>query len=99
LNGGIQEEAWIGKKVNYSFMNTFGCEDFFHIYKENRTKLEAKSKKCTFIGYIVNDFGYRLWDYENHKIIRSRYVIFNGHVQRLVARKEIGKGKHKIQSA
>ena len=30
-----------------------------------------------FIGYGVNDFGYRLYDYENHKIIRSRYVIFN----------------------
>jgi hypothetical protein len=58
-------------------LNTFGCEAFVHIDKENRTKLEAKSKKCTFIGYGVNDFGYRLGDYENHKIIRSRYFIFN----------------------
>jgi hypothetical protein len=33
---------------------------FVHIDKENRTNLEAKSKKCTFIGYGVNDFGYRL---------------------------------------
>ena len=66
-----------GKKVNYSFLKTFGCEAFVHINKENRTKLEAKSKKCTFIEYGVNDFGYRLYDYENHKIIRSRDVIFN----------------------
>ena len=65
------------KKVNYSFLKTFGCEAFVHIDKENRTKLEAKSKKCTFIGYGVNDFGYRLWDYENNKIIRSRDAIFN----------------------
>jgi hypothetical protein len=77
LDGGIPEEAWTGKKVNYSFLKTFGCEAFVHIDKENRTKLEEKSKKCTFIGYGVNDFGYRLWDYENHKIIRSRDVIFN----------------------
>jgi hypothetical protein len=48
-------------------LNTFGCESFVHIDKENRTKLEAKSKKCTFIGYSVNDFGYLLWDYENKK--------------------------------
>jgi hypothetical protein len=41
----------------------------FHIDKENRRNLEAKSKKCTFIGYSVNDFGYRLWDYENKKIL------------------------------
>jgi hypothetical protein len=77
LYGVILEEAWIGKRVIYSFLKTFGCEAFVHIDKENRTKLEAKSKKCTFIGYNVNDFGYHLWDYENHKIIRSRDVVFN----------------------
>ena len=46
-------------------MRNFGYEAFVHIDKENRTKLEAKSKKCIFIGYGVDDFGYRLWDYEN----------------------------------
>ena len=39
--------------------------------------LRAKSKKCTFIGYGVDDFGYRLWDLKNCKIIRSRDVVFN----------------------
>jgi hypothetical protein len=77
LDGRILEEAWTGKKVNYFFFNTFGCETFVHIDKENRTKLEEKSKKCTYMGYSVNDFDYHLWDYENHKIIRSRDVIFN----------------------
>jgi hypothetical protein len=77
LDGGIPKEEWIGKKVNYSILKTFGCESFVHIDKKNRTKLEEKFKKCTFIGCSVNDFGYRLWDYENNKIIRSRDVIFN----------------------
>ena len=77
LDGGIPEEAWTGKKVNYSFLKPFVCEAFVYINKENRTKLEEKSKKCTFIGYGVNDFGYRLYDYENHKIIGRRDVIFN----------------------
>jgi hypothetical protein len=77
LDGIISEEEWTRKKVNYSFLKTFGCEAFVHIDKENRNKLEAKSKKCTFIGYGVNDFGYFLWDYENNIIIRSRDVIFN----------------------
>jgi hypothetical protein len=80
LDSRIPEEEWTGKKVNCSFLKTFGCEAFVHIDKENRTKLEAKSKKCTFIGYGVNDFGYCLWDYENNKIIRSRDVIFNENV-------------------
>ena len=74
LDGRIPEEAWTVKKVNYSFLNTFYCETFNHIDKENRTKLETKSKKCTFIGYNVNDFGYHLWDYENKKIIRRCHI-------------------------
>jgi len=80
LDGGIPEEAWTGKKVNYSFLKTFGCESFVHINKENRTKLEAKTKKCTFIGYGVNDFGYHFYDYEKHKMIKRRDVIFNERV-------------------
>ena len=77
LDGGILEEAWTSKKVKYSFLRTFGCEAFVHIDKENKRKLEEKSKKYTFIGYGINDFGYRLYDYERHKIIRSRDVVFN----------------------
>ena len=44
LDGIILEEEWTRKKVNYSFLKTFGCEAFVHINKENRTKREAKSK-------------------------------------------------------
>ena len=58
-------------------MKTFGCEAFVHIDSESRTKLEEQSKKCAFIGYNVNGFGYLLWDYENNKIIRSKDFIFN----------------------
>ena len=29
---------------------------------------------------MVDDFGYRLWDYENHKINRSREVVFNENI-------------------
>ena len=77
FDGGILEEAWTRKKVNYSFLKTFNCEAFVHIDKQNRTKLEQKSKKSTLIRYEVNDFGYHLYDYENYKIIRSRDVLLN----------------------
>ena len=77
LGCGIPQEAWIGKKVSYSFLKTFGCEAFAHIDSENRTKLEAKSKKFIFVGYRINEFGYRIWDFENHKIVKSKDVIFN----------------------
>ena len=32
---------------------------------------------CTFIGCGVDDFGYRLWEFENYKIIRIRDIVFN----------------------
>lgn len=60
LDSGIPKEAWIGKKVNYSFLKTFGCEAFVHVDKENRTKLDFKYQKCTFIGYGIDEYDYRL---------------------------------------
>ena len=41
LDGGILEEEWANKKVNHSFLKTFGCQAFAHINKEYRKKLEA----------------------------------------------------------
>ena len=34
LDGRIPKKAWKSKKVNYSFLNTFGCESFVHIDKK-----------------------------------------------------------------
>ena len=36
-----------------------------------------KSKKCVFVRYGIEEFGYQFWDFENWKIIRSKNVIFN----------------------
>jgi hypothetical protein len=77
LDGGILEEVWIGKRVNYFHLKIFRCEAFVHIPKDNRTKLDNKSMKCIFLGYVDDDFGYRLWDTIKNKVIRSRDVIFN----------------------
>ncbi|KAL2231966.1 UNVERIFIED_CONTAM: Retrovirus-related Pol polyprotein from transposon TNT 1-94 [Sesamum indicum] len=75
LNNRIPEEVWSGKKVDLSFLRTFGCSAY--ILNDDRTKLDAKSIKCTFIGYGTDEFGYRFWDDQNRKIIRSMNVIFN----------------------
>ncbi|KAK3009710.1 hypothetical protein RJ639_013759 [Escallonia herrerae] len=77
LHGGIPEEEWLGKPVNYSFLKVFGCIAYAHIDKEERKKLDSKSQKCVFIGYGGDEYGYCLWDYEHNKIIRSRDVIFD----------------------
>nr|KYP40338.1 Retrovirus-related Pol polyprotein from transposon TNT 1-94 [Cajanus cajan] len=73
----IPEEVWSGKEVKLSHLRVFGCVAYVHISDQGRNKLDPKSKKCTFIGYGEDEFGYRLWDDENKKMIRSRDVIFN----------------------
>nr|CAD1844323.1 unnamed protein product [Ananas comosus var. bracteatus] len=49
---------------------------YVHIPKESRTKLDVKSRKCIFLGYGGNEFGYRLWDPVVRKTIRSQDVVF-----------------------
>ena len=55
----------------------FGCVSYVHVDSNDRDKLDPKSRKCFFIGYGSNEFGYRFWDDESRKIIRERNVIFN----------------------
>ncbi|WCJ44212.1 Retrovirus-related Pol polyprotein from transposon TNT 1-94 [Euphorbia peplus] len=77
LENDIPEEAWSGKQVNLSFLKVFGCDSYVHIAPVERSKLDDKSIKCTFIGYGGDDYGFRFWDSQNKKIIRSRDVVFN----------------------
>ena len=80
MDGKIPEEVWSGKEVNLSHLRVFGCISYVHIDSAKRSKLDAKSNKCVFVGYGGDEFGYRFWDYENRKIIRSKDVIFNENV-------------------
>lgn len=65
------------KEVKLSHLRVFGCTYYVHVDANQRNKLDAKSKKCTFIGYGTDDFGYRFCDHENQKIIKSINVVFN----------------------
>jgi hypothetical protein len=44
LDGRIPEEEWTGKKVNYSFLKTFGCEAFVHIVKKIEQSLRQNPR-------------------------------------------------------
>ena len=76
----LPKEVWSGKEVKSSHLKVFGCVSYVHINFDARSKLDAKSKICFFIGYGDEKFGYRFWDEQNRKIIRSRNVIFNEQV-------------------
>ena len=76
LKGKIPEEVWYRKKASYNHLKVFGCRAFVHIPKDERAKLDAKTKVCIYLGSLKDKFGYRLWDPVNKKIVRSRDVVF-----------------------
>jgi hypothetical protein len=76
LNGDVPNRFWTGNDVSYNHLMVFGCRAFVHVPKDERSKLDSKSKECIFLGYGNEEFGYQLWDPVAKKIIRSRYVIF-----------------------
>ena len=76
----LLEKVWSGKEVKFSHLKVFGCISYIYVDSDAHSKLDAKSKICFFIGYGDKKFGYRFWDEQNRKIIRSRNVIFNEHV-------------------
>jgi len=40
-------------------------------------KFNPKSKRCIFISYVEEQFGFRLWDPIAKNFTRSRDVVFN----------------------
>ncbi|KAH9680516.1 hypothetical protein KPL71_026569 [Citrus sinensis] len=69
-------EMRTGKPTDYSYLHAFGCPVYVMYNAQERTKLDAKSRRCIFLGYVDGVKGYRLWDPTAHKIVISRDVIF-----------------------
>ena len=70
-------EAWTGKKPNVKHLRIFGCTAYAHIPKDERQKLDSKSRKCILLGYGTETKGYRLYDEKCGKVLYSRDVLFN----------------------
>ncbi|GJQ70661.1 hypothetical protein Trydic_g23049 [Trypoxylus dichotomus] len=69
----IPAEKWLGENAK---LKTFGCTAYDLIPSEKRAgKFDEKSKKMIFVGYTTN--GFRLWDPDSRKIVRSRHVVFD----------------------
>ena len=58
----LPKEVWSGEEVKLSNLKVFYCISYVHIDFDTRSKLDAKSKICFFIGYGDEKFGYRFWD-------------------------------------
>ena len=53
-----------------------GCKAFVHVSCDERSKLDAKTRQCIFLGYGQDEFGYKLFDPEAMKVVKSRDVVF-----------------------
>ena len=71
LAGDIPQRVWSGNEVSYKHLKVFGCRAFVHVPRDERSKLDSKTKQCIYLNQPGEDFGYRLWDLANRKIVRS----------------------------
>ena len=69
-------EMWTDKPTNYSFLPIFRCPTYVMYNNQEKIKLDSKSKKCIFLGYIDGVKEYCLWDPITRKIIINKNVIF-----------------------
>ncbi|KAF2318902.1 hypothetical protein GH714_011547 [Hevea brasiliensis] len=72
----VPDRVWYGRDVSYDHLCVFCCKCFMHVPEDERSKLDAKTRPCIFIGYGQDEFGYRCYDPVEKKLVRSRGVIF-----------------------
>jgi hypothetical protein len=62
--------------MRYRIVISLQYDEFVHVPKERRSKLDKKVVKCIFIRYNDGMKGYKLWDPKSKKIVYSRDVAF-----------------------
>ena len=92
----IPHELWTcscqdySSKPNYDKLRIFGCEAYALIPKDDRRKLEPRSRKCIFLGYeLDSEIEYQLWDPEHRQIVRSSDVVFNESAMHKTAKRPV----------
>ena len=77
VKGMTPYEAWTGERPNVNHLRAFGCAVHAHTSKNERRKLDPKSRKCILLGYGTTTKGYRLYDPKRTRVFYSRDVLFN----------------------
>jgi hypothetical protein len=77
VHGMTPQEKFIGKKPDVSHLIMFGCITYVHDPNEKRSKLDPKAEKCIFIGYSLEQKGYRCFNLSSRKLQVSRDVVFD----------------------
>jgi len=59
LNYQLPEKVWSEKELKLLHLRNFGCVSYILIDSNSRDKLDLKARKCYFIGYGSDMYGYR----------------------------------------
>lgn len=74
--GSSPYERLYGKVPNYSLLHVFGFTRFILLPKRNCTKLSARCALCVFVGYSIQQKGYKCHDPVSKKLYVYRHVPF-----------------------
>lgn len=75
----IPERTWKECDPTYSHLRVFGCKTYMDVPKEQRLKHDSNTTLCVFVGYGDEEYGFRLYDPEKQKVVRSKDVVFFEH--------------------
>ena len=70
----LSAKVLFDKEVSYDHLKVFGCKSCVHVPKDERSKLEVKTKQCIFNCYGQDEFEYNFYNPIDKKLIRSRDV-------------------------
>uniref|UniRef100_H3H7U1 Integrase catalytic domain-containing protein n=1 Tax=Phytophthora ramorum TaxID=164328 RepID=H3H7U1_PHYRM len=68
-------QVWTGKKPLLANLKVFGCHAYVHVPKAKRTKFDARSVRCRFLGYSEHEKAYRFEELESSRVLREVVVI------------------------
>ena len=57
LNIDVLERVCSWKNESYDFLRVFSYKAFIHVSRDERSKLDNKTKQCLFIDYEHEEFG------------------------------------------
>jgi hypothetical protein len=79
LDNCTPHEKLFGSVPSYHHLRVFGSACFILLQPHERTKLEPHSRLCCFLGYGVEQKGYRCYDPVSCCLRISRHVVFWKH--------------------
>ena len=83
------EENFSSRKPDLSHLKVFGCIAYVHVPDELRTKLDPKAEKCIFIGYSLEQKGYKCYNPVTRQVRVSRDVVFDEMASWYVEEKQV----------